>query len=203
MILAIEGGDAAGKKTLAARLVRDLYQRGVRVELLSFPVYESPSGRHIKEALVSRPDIPAMDLQALMTVNRYEFLHKLLPYAGDSSAVLVLDRYYASGICYGVADGLDDSWLRSIHQGLPRPDLWLYSMVTVQESFRRRPVREDAYEASAERLGLALEAYDKFFASEPQSRVVRLSGNTAEVAAKAILAVDRCFPNLECHSEQS
>ena len=94
----------------------------------------------------------AFVLQCLMTINRYEFLKYLDSWKTGSkvhNGVLVLDRYYGSGIAYGGADGLDTDYLYQIHEGLPYPDLWILVDVDPALSVERRPERRDEYEKRA------------------------------------------------------
>lgn len=94
----------------------------------------------------------AFVLQCLMTINRYEYLEYLDSWKGGSKThdgVLVLDRYYGSGIAYGSADGLDPNYLYEIHRGLPYPDLWVLVDVDPALSVARRPDRRDEYEKRA------------------------------------------------------
>lgn len=182
MIIALEGIDAAGKQTQAARLVVALRARGLTVCEKSFPDYTTETGALIKKLLRQERELrargdhvvhidalrheEALVLQALMTANRYESIRTLRwqveptsPPGAPPSGAAVLDRYWASGYAYGTADGIDSDWLLTIHDALPQPDLTVLCDITVEESFRRRPVREDAYEASRERLELARRAY--------------------------------------------
>jgi dTMP kinase len=190
MIIAIEGCDAAGKKTQAERLTQHFRDLDYEAESLAFPVYSSYTGKRITE-LLQQPEVNSLDLQSLMTINRYEAADQLRDAKSDKTKFLVLDRYYASGIAYGEADGLDGKWLRQIHRSLPRPDLWVYLDVSVEESFRRRPVREDAYEASKERLAAALRAYSDFFAHEERSnRLGRPGALASPTSSTEVLRID-------------
>jgi dTMP kinase len=99
------------------------------------------------KAPVETESMTALTIQALMTVNRYEHIEILQKYQSPTEeGVLVLDRYYGSGIAYGEADGLDGAFLRTIHAALPPSDLWLFIDIMPEESVRRRPARRDEYE---------------------------------------------------------
>jgi dTMP kinase len=106
------------------------------------------------EILEKNDEYIAFVLQSLMTVNRYEHIDTLKKYQSGMKpwgfeGVLVLDRYYGSGIAYGEADGLDPKFLRTIHKALPPADLWLFVDITPEESVKRRPERRDEYETRA------------------------------------------------------
>jgi thymidylate kinase len=127
------------------------------VERLSFPAYETVAGRAISKLLKAEERDPVA-LQSLMTVNRLEFQDSMRAFYGARS-LLVLDRYWLAALVYGVYDGIPGTWLRDIHRGLIQPDLWVILSISAKESFRRRPVREDAYEADRRRLERVSELY--------------------------------------------
>lgn len=203
MLIVLCGIDSAGKATQTKLLVEALCARGLTVCEMSFPNYKTETGALIKKMLKQECGLwvkgdftnkklvqvrheEALVLQALMTANRYEAIRTLrwqvepTSTAGSPpSGVLVLDRYWASGYAYGTADGLDPDWLLAIHSALPQPDLTVFLDITVEESFLRRPVREDTYEASHERLEKARQGYwklvkmdpDHWFVTEPDGTV--------------------------------
>ena len=46
-LIVIEGTDCSGKETQAKLLIEHLKERGMKVEVFSFPNYDSPTGRII------------------------------------------------------------------------------------------------------------------------------------------------------------
>jgi dTMP kinase len=123
----------------------------------------------------------AFVLQCLMTINRYEYLKYLDSWKDGSrehEGVLVLDRYYGSGIAYGSADGLDEDYLYTIHEGLPYPDLWVFVDVDPSLSVVRRPDRRDEYEQRAGFMEKVRECYLRLFESgKLLFRSVMVDGN--------------------------
>lgn len=192
-IVAIEGIDASGKATQAARLADYLDAQPVSsdgellrghttdaVLRLSFPAYDTPTGKLIadrlkdgwiavvqecadREAYQKRiAHTNALVLQSLMTVNRFELADAIERASGIQGRYVVLDRYWASGVAYGAADGLDPSYLESLHTRLPKAHHVLID-IPASESFKRRPKREDRYEADRDRLHRARVAYLALF----------------------------------------
>jgi dTMP kinase len=153
MIIAFEGIDACGKSTQIERLKDYMTNRwrgrGGPVHVFSFPDYETETGKKIRE-LLRAPERDPLVLQSLMTMNRYERQTEIKEAAEEGHAIF--DRYWFSGLVYGLADGLSAKWLMGVHSRLIQPDHWIILDIPVTESFRRRPVREDVYEASEERL---------------------------------------------------
>lgn len=183
LLIAVEGIDASGKQTQVAALIRGGKDTPptLNADGFAFPNYCSPTGRLIKRMLSQKPfEYDRMEqaflMQSLMTVNRYELwptIEQSLAY-GD----VVLDRYFASGYVYGAYDGLPVDWLRNIHRPLPAPDLYILLDVPVEESFRRRPLREDVYEADRQRLAAVREGYVQLWAERPAMPAYH-GGNTA------------------------
>jgi dTMP kinase len=160
----------------------------------SFPAYQTDLGALIRDRLLGNwstdwtpgyPTPPAMRmdanglrayvLQCLMTVNRHELADEIEYAVTVEGRSVVLDRYWASAVAYGVADGLDHRWLESVHTRLPKAHHVLID-IPVEESFRRRPVREDVYEADLSRLERARAAYHNLFWSKGVDTTM-LSGN--------------------------
>ena len=162
-IIAFEGIDACGKQTQVT-LLREYLERGSEVSVFSFPNYETITGKKIKE-LLKAPERDPLVLQALMTANRYECQIDIE--VARMSGFVIFDRYWLSGLVYGSGDGLDRQWLVDIHSRLIQPHHWFILDVTVEESFKRRPVREDAYEADVDRLNAARAEYISFAGRHP------------------------------------
>lgn len=164
LLIAIEGPDGGGKSAQTA-----LLEEALGATTLHFPVYTTPTGRIIKRILSGHAHMhapgfgydakaDAIVLQSLMLTNRYEALNGIKQDLIDGYDV-ILDRYMASGLAYGEADGLDRDWLHQIHNDLPRPHIQFLIDIPIAESFKRRPERECAYEADRERLERAAQVY--------------------------------------------
>src|SRR5829696_8639576 len=123
-VLAFEGLDQSGKQTQAERLAALLRGEGRRVEFLSFPEYPTAIGTEIGKALRGERDYAPETLQLLYIANRYEFRHRLLEWVA-AGAVVICDRYLASSVAYGEAQGLDPAWLLEVQRYLPQPALTL------------------------------------------------------------------------------
>jgi thymidylate kinase len=101
----------------------------------------------------------ALIIQCVMLVDRIEYLPLLQRYDRDPDRLLILDRYYLSGLVYGRADGLDRLWLSRIHASLPMPDVFFLLDIPVSESVRRRPDRRDYYEKNTKKLEQVRQLY--------------------------------------------
>src|SRR5689334_21046051 len=106
MLIAFEGLDQSGKETQARQFAARLTHDGYVVRSVSFPDYETPIGRELQKALAGERDFGREAMQLLYVANRFEYKPRLEAWlaAGD---VVVCDRYRASSIAYGEAQGLE------------------------------------------------------------------------------------------------
>jgi dTMP kinase len=147
MLVAIEGLDAAGKATQAGMLTNRLSQIK-HTKLFSFPRYSTPIGEVIKRRLRSVGiwnTEDALTLQCLMLGDKYDAAPEIRRVLARDHHV-VCDRWIASGICYGAADGVDAALLENLHRGLPKATLNIFLDVSPEEALRRRPDARDRYE---------------------------------------------------------
>jgi dTMP kinase len=72
---------------------------------------------------------------------------------------VVCDRYRASSIAYGEAQGLDAAWLTDAQQYLPAPELTILLDIAPQTAARRKVSNRDRYERDLALLGRVRESY--------------------------------------------
>jgi len=160
LLIAFEGLDQSGKQTQAEGLRDRLVEAGRRVELLSFPAYETPIGIEIRQALTGVRDWGADVMQLLYIANRYEAKPRIMD-ALEHGTILVCDRYIASSIAYGESQGLDASWLRDVQRHLPQPDLTFLLDIAPEVSARRKTSDRDKYERDLALLGRVRDSYGR------------------------------------------
>jgi dTMP kinase len=145
MLIAFEGLDQSGKQT-QAELLRDwLKQGGRKARLVSFPDYGTSIGEEIARALQGERDYGADVMQLLYIANRYERKPDLQRWL-DGGLVLVADRYMASSIAYGEAQGLEAYWLADIQKYLPPATVTIMLDISPETSVQRKAVDRDRYE---------------------------------------------------------
>ena len=147
-LIAFEGLDQSGKQTQAELLRDRLKQDGRKARLVSFPDYGTSIGEEIARALQGEREYGADVMQLLYVANRYERKRDLQRWL-DGGLILVCDRYLASSVAYGEAQGLDPAWLADMQKFLPPPSLTILldiapeTAVTAQggrpRSLRARP----------------------------------------------------------------
>src|SRR3989441_4853312 len=117
-LIAFEGLDQSGKQTQTERLRDRLKQDGHKARLVSFPDYGTSIGEEIARALQGEREYDADVMQLLYIANRYERRSDLERWIAGG-LILVCDRYLASSVAYGEAQGLDPAWLGDLQRFLP------------------------------------------------------------------------------------
>jgi dTMP kinase len=145
LLIAFEGLDQSGKQTQAELLRDQLTASGRHVQLLSFPDYTTAIGHEIQLALHGSRDYGADVMQLLYIANRYEWKGRIAQ-ARERGTILVCDRYLASSIAYGEAQGLDGEWLQQMQRFLPQPDITFLLDIAPEVSAHRKTADRDKYE---------------------------------------------------------
>jgi len=144
-IIAIEGLDQSGKQTQAELLRDRLKQEGHKSRVVAFPDYATSIGEELARALQGEREYGADVMQLLYVANRYERKPDLQRWL-DGGLVLVCDRYVASSVAYGEAQGLDPDWLAEIQKFLPQALLTILLDIAPETAVQRKAVDRDRYE---------------------------------------------------------
>jgi dTMP kinase len=200
MFIVLEGIDACGKTTQGKRLAAKLHYN-----FLHFPDYSSPVGQLIFASLQSKWECTnaaytPMIFQALQAANRLEnveFIKDCLTFDGG----IVVDRYTASGLVYGAADGLDPVYIESMQKSLPQPNVNFLLDIDVETSVARRPNDRDRYETDNkmhDRVQRYRSLWDGRSDSKSLPRWIKINGNQDPDAIHAELCqhVGALRPNL-------
>ena len=151
-LVAIEGGDGAGKATAAAEVARQLNAAGRSACVLSFPRYaETTGGWALGEFLGGRlpREVSPRAAAVLYALDRLESRDVLLA-AAETHDVVVLDRYIASNLVYQAAKTAPANaaalmaWTWALETdafALPPPDLTVY-LATPVDVARRQIARK-------------------------------------------------------------
>jgi dTMP kinase len=158
LLIAFEGLDQSGKQTQAELLRDRLTSDGRSVRLLSFPDYETVIGAEIGRALRGEREYSAEVMQLLYVANRFEWKGEIVR-AKEAGTILVCDRYLASSIAYGEAQGLDGAWLGEIQKYLPQPDITFLLEIAPEVSADRKTHNRDKYESDLSLLSRVRDSY--------------------------------------------
>src|SRR5436309_3197313 len=144
-LIVFEGLDQSGKQTQAELLRDRLKQEGRKARLVSFPDYGTSIGEEIARALQGERDYGPDVMQLLYIANRYERKPDLQRWL-EGGLILVCDRYVASSIAYGEAQGLSGAWLATIQSFLPPASVTIVLDIAPETSVARKAVDRDRYE---------------------------------------------------------
>jgi dTMP kinase len=187
-LIAFEGLDQSGKQTQAERLLEAFRAAGHTTEFLTFPAYETAIGTEIDYALHGQRDYAPDTLQLLYIANRFEFRPKIEIWLAAGTMV-VCDRYLASSIAYGEAQGVDAAWLTGIQNHLPQPSLTILLDIPPDASLTRKKAARDKFERDLPLLGRVRESYLR--QAERSTDWIRLEGHQDKetVSAAVVSAV--------------
>lgn len=150
-LIAFEGIDQAGKLTQCRRLQERAVALGCRTALLHYPDYDTPVGQLLHRALAEGLALEPRARTMLFAANRWEQdgrVRSLL----ETHGLVIVDRYSASNVVYGMTQGYDPLWLRGLEHGLRPADLTLLVDISPEESVRRKKSGRDAFEQNLELL---------------------------------------------------
>lgn len=155
MLIAIEGVDGSGKRTLTDGLRAALQAGGKSVAALAFPRYgQSITADLAAEALRGRHGDLAESVYAMATLfalDRAAAIAEIERLTGEHD-VLILDRYVASNAAYSAArlhqDATGDAaaWVRELEferLGLPAPDFQILLAVSAELAGQRARSRAE------------------------------------------------------------
>ena len=171
-IIVIEGTDCSGKETQTSLLVQNLKKQGKKVERLSFPNYDSPTGKivggpylgkkHISEGIFPEgasnvdPKVSVLYYAADRRYNRQHLIDLL-----ESGTDIILDRYVESNMAHQGGKIFDKEERLKLYDDLynleygflelPKPDLIIFLYMpykNVVELKNGRPEPEDQNEAN-------------------------------------------------------
>ncbi len=193
-LIAFEGLDQSGKETQARLLRARLEAGGHRVETLTFPDDSTTLGRDIRSALAGIRDYAPDVMQLLYIANRYERRKDIARWLADGVVVLC-DRYIASSIAYGDAQGVDPGWLSDVQRTLPQPGLTLLLDITPATALARKQANRDRYESDLDLLARVRDSYGRL-ARQPSWALIDGERSRESVAAEinAIVSTRLALP---------
>jgi dTMP kinase len=157
-LIAFEGLDQSGKETQANLLRARLETELSRVRIFPFPDYETAIGSEIGRALRGERDYGPDVMQLLYVANRYEWKPEIQRMLAAGTNV-ICDRYLASSVAYGEAQGLDPDWLVEVQRFLPQPDLTVVLDIAPETAVGRKASNRDKFERDLELLRRVRSSY--------------------------------------------
>jgi dTMP kinase len=192
MLIAFEGLDQSGKETQAQQLREQLRASGRKARLISFPDYGTSIGEEIARALQGEREYGSDVMQLLFVANRHERRDAIEEWLAGG-LVLICDRYRASSVAYGEAQGLDVQWLEDIQRYLPPADLTIYVDIALETALKRKAHDRDRYERDMGMLGRVRASYQRQ-ATQPGWILVDGERSKEDIAADVFAAVTSRLP---------
>jgi dTMP kinase len=126
-------------------------------------------------------------MQLLYVANRYERKPDLVRWL-EGGLMLVCDRYTASSVAYGEAQGLDRAWLSELQRFLPPPAVTILLDIAPQIAVQRKAVDRDRYERD---LGMLQRVRDSYLRQATAEGWVVVDGERPKelVADEVLIAV--------------
>ena len=165
-LISIDGLDGSGKNTQSELLRDRLRAAGYTAEVVSFPMYGSPScfavEMYLSGGLGGHPDdTGAYPAAAFFAIDRYISMRTTWGGLLDTCDYIIFNRYTSANAVHQLSKlGRDDwdeflNWLcdfEFVRLGLPRPDLTLYLVVEPAVSMSlvdKRGETKDSHETDA------------------------------------------------------
>ncbi len=203
--LSLEGGEGAGKSTLARALAAALEAHGLPVLVTREP--GGSEGAEAIRALLMQGDVKRWSAHAealLFAAARADHVDKVIRPAIEAGTWVITDRFIDSTRAYqGAAGGIDDAAILALHgfgcRGL-LPDRTLLLDLPIAEGARRAALRDGAM---ADRFAMRGEhfhaevgrAFRAFAAREPDRfRIVDASRSPGDVTAMLLAQLSDLLP---------
>jgi len=169
IIATIEGSDGSGKNTQAKLLVERAMKAGYKIETMSFPQYDKPTGQKVKDYLDGKfGDLKSVDVKfatKLYADDRLAAKEQIMKWI-ESGTNLIFDRWIESNMGHQAAKlGPENrrvfvDWIRDLEvrkNGLPESDIVVYLDLPVkwtQEALKREgeDKGKDLHEGNVEYL---------------------------------------------------
>ncbi|MDD2504983.1 MAG: dTMP kinase [Bacilli bacterium] len=168
-LIVIEGTDCSGKETQSRRLLKRLKESGIKVEVMSFPMYDTPTGEIIASNILGKenygkctfpegttnipPKVAALYYAADRAYNINKIENKL-----NEGITVILDRYVESNMGHQGAK-LDSEkekiemllWLEHLEFNLldlPKPDKVIFLYLPFEVGKKLRECRSEVLDGA-------------------------------------------------------
>ncbi|MDD5750298.1 MAG: dTMP kinase [Candidatus Pacebacteria bacterium] len=136
--------DGSGQSTQIELLGGFLREKGYDVLITKEPTKESPAGQRIRRVLRKQEKASPTELQKLFVEDRKWHLEQvILPHLEKDKSIVISDRYFLSTLCFGAADGLDETWLWELNKDFLVPDFIIFLDVSPEVCLARIEKRGD------------------------------------------------------------
>ncbi|KAL9585134.1 MAG: hypothetical protein Q9212_001700 [Teloschistes hypoglaucus] len=199
-LIVIEGLDKAGKSTQCEKLFDYFEQQGRPVKRMRFPDRSTPIGKSIDSYLKGETHQEDHVIHLLFSANRWEAAAQIREDIAKGTTIII-DRYYYSGMIYSAAKNnasLSLEWAMQPDVGLPKPDLAICFVVSVEAAAARGGFGTERYEISDFQVrvrflfGELLRApgYPEFIGIDAEGPVEKVYARMLELVTQALAITD-------------
>ncbi len=199
LLIALEGIDGAGKRTLCSFIKKLLESQGHEVIQFAYPDYSSIWGKIIDDYLHNKIELDINEqffTYFIDILKDQEKIRKLL----ESDKIVITDRYFSSTIAFQCAKGFSYQKALSIIEitGVIEPDLTLFIQLPPQVALKRKFEQKkslDRHEKDIELLENVDNMYEKIISNKKLSKEwIKIDGNQKlEKVEENILTVLNSF----------
>ncbi len=199
LLIALEGIDGAGKRTLCSFIKKFLESQGHEVIQFAYPDYSSIWGKIIDDYLHNRIELDINEqffTYFIDILKDQDDIRKLL----ESDKIVITDRYFSSTIAFQCAKGFSYQKALSIIEitGVIEPDLTLFIQLPPQVALKRKFEQKkslDRHEKDIELLENVDNMYEKIISNKKLSKKwIKIDGNQKlEKVEENILTVLNSF----------
>lgn len=138
-IIVIEGTDCSGKETQSKLLCKKLKEAGLKVATMSFPAYDSPTGKIVGGSYLGKEEIsPCLFEEGAVNVEpeiaslyyaadrRYHL--KTILKLKEENDYLIIDRYISSNMAHQGSKIVDDDKRYYMYQFIDKLEYWLLNL---------------------------------------------------------------------------
>ena len=190
--IALEGGDGAGKTTVAARLVELLEEKGDTVVAVREPG-GTALGEEIRRLLLHSSDMTAWSEALLFAAQRSQLAAEVIGPALGRGEVVIADRSYYSSLAYqGGGRALDPQHVRLINEAALEgviPDLVVVLTIDPAEALARQADPDRIGRQGAQFQEAVARVYRELARSEPDRVRLIEMGDDPDDVARAIFAM--------------
>jgi dTMP kinase len=159
-------------------LYKKIEQYGYKVAKSEFHRYDTNTGKLIMDWLTRKWDVSQKSIELIMAADKQAQQEWFSQLDKEGYDYLILDRYTLSQAAYGVANGIQGSWIIELQKYMRKPDLDIVIDIPAEISMSRKGKhnngQNDKYESDLEMLKRVRENYKSFstYYSAPVKKIV-------------------------------
>lgn len=182
--IVIEGCDCSGKETQSKLIEKKLSQMGHKCLRLSFPMYDTPTGKIIEESYLGKngkgyfkegsPNVDPYIAALYYAADRKYNINKIQKYY-EEGYYIILDRYTTSNMAFQGSKILDKEQRFYMYQWIDKLEFWLLKLPKPDQTILLYMPIENVLELEKERKSLDDNEKDSDYLKRSLEAYVELS----------------------------